>query len=289
MAERHGGPVVVGVDGSESGSDAVRWAASEALGRGVGLRVVAVYTPLPRTRHTLGLESAYREQVTAALQTALDDAVRVATEAAPGIAVDRELRTGYPAPVLVAESDAATLTVVGSRGLGGFSGMLVGSVAVTLAARGGSPVLVVRGDRRPDSGLPVLLGVDGSPAGEAAIGPAFEWAARRAVPLRAVHAWLDVTVAPAAASLVDQEAWETEERALLAERLAGHPGEYPEVEVQRVVVRDRPARALIDGSADAGLVVVGSRGRGGVAGLLLGSVGQAVLHHAHCPVLVVRS
>lgn len=68
MAERHGGPVVVGVDGSESGSDAVRWAASEALGRGVGLRVVAVYTPLPRTRHTLGLESAYREQMTAALR-----------------------------------------------------------------------------------------------------------------------------------------------------------------------------------------------------------------------------
>lgn len=289
MAAQHTGPVVVGVDGSESALDAVRWAAAEAASRQLPLRLVAVFTPLPAApRHDMGLTAAYMEQAAASLRATLELAIEVAAGAAPGIGIDSELRTGYPAQVLTEESGSASLTVVGSRGLGGFTGLLVGSVAVTLAAHGGSPVLVVRGDRAPGSTLPVLLGVDGSPTGEAAVGIAFEEAFRRAVPLRALHAWSDVVVDPAVAVLVDHEAWETEERALLAERLAGWSGKYPGVAVERVVVQDRPARALVQHSADAGLVVVGSRGRGGLAGLVLGSVGQAVLRHAQCPVLVVR-
>ncbi|MEV1292197.1 universal stress protein [Pseudonocardia sp. NPDC049635] len=289
MAARHTGPVVAGVDGSESALDAVRWAADEAASRHVPLRLVAVFTPLPAApRHDLGLTAAYREQVATSLRATLELATEVAAGAAPGIEIDSELRTGHPAQVLTEESRSAVLTVVGSRGLGGFTGLLIGSVAVTLAAHGGSPVLVVRGERAPGSGLPVLLGVDGSPAGEAAVGVAFEEASRRSVPLRALHAWSDVVVDPAVAVLIDSEAWETEERALLAERLAGWSGKYPDVEVERVVVRDRPARALVRHSAEAGLVVLGSRGRGGLAGLLLGSVGQAVLRHATCPVLIVR-
>ncbi|MEU6700704.1 universal stress protein [Pseudonocardia sp. NPDC046786] len=289
MAAQQTGPVVVGVDGSESALDAVRWAAAEAASRNVPLRLVAVFTPLPAApRHDMGLTAAYRDQVVTSQRGTLEVAAEVAAGAAPGVEIGTELRTGYPGQVLTDESRSAVLTVVGSRGLGGFTGLLVGSVAVTLAAHGESPVLVVRGDRAPDSGLPVLLGVDGSPAGEAAVGIAFEEASRRAVRLRALHAWSDVVVDPAVAVLVDHQAWETEERALLAERLAGWSGKYPDVEVDRVVVQDRPAHALVQGSADAGLVVVGSRGRGGLAGLVLGSVGQAVLRHAQCPVLVVR-
>ncbi|BBG00990.1 MULTISPECIES: universal stress protein [Pseudonocardia] len=289
MAAQHIGPVVVGVDGSESALDAVRWAAAEAASRNVPLRLVAVFSPLPAApRHDMGLTAAYLEQVSASLRATLELSTEVAAGAAPGIEIDSELRTGYPAQVLTDESRSAVLTVVGSRGLGGFTGLLVGSVAVSLAAHGDSPVLVVRGDRKPGSGLPVLLGVDGSPAGEAAVGTGFAEASRRSVPLRALHAWSDVVVDPAVAVLIDHQAWETEERALLAERLAGWSATFPDVEVERIVVRDRPAHALVEHSADAGLVVVGSRGRGGLAGLVLGSVGQAVLRHAQCPVLVVR-
>ena len=295
MSQQQGGPVVAGVDGSESALDAVRCAAAEAADRRRGLRLVAVFTPLPsRTRHDLGLAPVYREQATGVLREQLAAAAEVATAAAPGVAVETELRTGYPAQILVEESYAASLTVVGSRGLGGFSGLLVGSVAVAVAAHGGSPVLVVRGDGAAggagaaQAGLPVVLGVDGSPAGEAAVGLAFETAARRAVPLRAVHAWSDVVLDPAVAVLIDREALEAEERALLAERLAGWSQKYPDVEVEHVLVRDRPAHALVEESARAGLVVVGSRGRGGLAGLLLGSVGHALLHHARSPVLIAR-
>lgn len=319
MSQQQGGPVVAGVDGSESALDAVRCAAAEAADRRRGLRLVAVFTPLPSgTRHDLGLAPVYREQAMGVLREQLAAAAEVATAAAPGIEVETELRTGYPAQVLVEESHGASLTVVGSRGLGGFSGLLVGSVAVAVAAHGGSPVLVVRGDGAArggsaaggagaaggdgaagsagvvdgdgasQAGLPVVLGVDGSPAGEAAVGLAFETAARRAVPLRAVHAWSDVVLDPAVAVLIDREAMETEERALLAERLAGWSQKYPDVEVEHVLVRDRPAHALVEESARAGLVVVGSRGRGGLAGLLLGSVGHALLHHARSPVLIAR-
>ncbi|OLL76913.1 Universal stress protein family [Pseudonocardia sp. Ae168_Ps1] len=287
MSDQQGRPVVVGIDGSASARDAVRWAAAEAVARRVRLRLVAVYTPLPPGhRHDMGLGPAYRAQVVGTLQEALTGAAALVS----GIDVDleSEIRAGYPADVLTEESRGASLTVVGSRGLGGFSGLLVGSVAVAVAAHGGSPVLVVRGERAPDAGLPVVLGVDGSPAGEAAVGPAFEQASRRSVPLRAVHAWSDVVLDPAVAVLIDAAALEAEEREVLAERLAGWSEKYPDVDVQRIVVRDRPAHALIAESAGAGLVVVGSRGRGGLAGLLLGSVGQALLRHADCPVLVAR-
>ncbi|MBC3191137.1 universal stress protein [Pseudonocardia sp. C8] len=289
MSEQRRGPVVVGVDGSASALDAVRWAAGEAAARRVGLRLVAVFTPLPRSpRHDLGLAARYREHAVEELRGQLTSAAGVVTAAAPEVTVETDLRTGYPAPVLVEESHGASLTVVGSRGLGGFSGLLVGSVAVAIAAHGGSPVLVVRGDRGPDAALPVVLGVDGSPAGESAVGIAFELAARRSVPLRAVHAWSDTAVGQDGAVLIDRQTLETEEREVLAERLAGWAQKFPDVDVQRVVVRDRPAHALVEEAAGAAVVVVGSRGRGGLTGLLLGSVGQALLHHADSPVLIAR-
>ena len=125
-------------------------------------------------------------------------------------------------------------------------------------------------------------------ASEAAVAFAVEAAALRGVPLVAVHAWHDVAVDPTMASLVDWDAVESDEREVLAERLAGLRASHPDLAVRKLVVRDRPARALVDESRGAQLVVVGSRGRGGLRGLLLGSVSQQLLHHAHCPVAVVR-
>jgi len=193
--------------------------------------------------------------------------------------------------VLLAESTRAELVVLGDRGLGGFAGLLIGSVAVALAAHAACPVVVVRGaepDRTTSRPEPVVVGVDGSPAGEAAVAFAFEAAALRGVPLVAVHTWRDLLVDATMAPLVDWDAVEADEREVLAERLAGWGEKYPDVEVRRLVTRDRPAHALVQESGRAQLVVVGSRGRGGIAGMLLGSVSQALLHHSACPVVVTR-
>ena len=292
-----GGAVVVGVDGSDSARRAVRWAAAEAALRHAPLRLVSVFTALPPGRFGDPSRSgSYRRHLVETGQAALDAAAGVAGEVAPGVEVQPELREGFPGPVLLAASRDAVLTVVGSRGLGGFIGLLAGSIAVALAARGGSPVVVVRGDEvAPEAGgaetpdqRPVLVGVDGSPASEAAIGLAFDEAALRGAPLQALHSWLDHGLVPALAAGIDWATLETEEHVLLAQRLAGWSQKYPDVDVRRVVERDRPAHALVTASAAAQLVVVGSRGRGGGAGLFLGSVSHALLHHSRCPVMVAR-
>ena len=134
----------------------------------------------------------------------------------------------------------------------------------------------------------MVLGVDGSPLSEPALAAAFEAASARAVPLVAVYAWRDLLLDPGLA-LRDWAVVEQQGRAELAERLAGWSGKYPDVPVRRVVVRDAPARALVEQSVTAQLLVVGSHGRGGVGALLLGSVSHAVLHRSHCPVMIVRA
>ena len=284
--------VVVGVDGSDCALQAVRWAAMEAARRNLPLRLVAVHSwPKGGLVGDPGLgvdpRAVLREVVLGQLRTAAE----TATGAAPGLAVEQVEVTGYPAPVLAAESQAAELVVLGDRGLGGFTGLLIGSVAVALAGQAACPVVVVRG-AEPDYAVPlpdpVVVGVDGSPTSEAAVAFAFEEAALRGVPLVAVHVWRDLVVDPTMAPLIDWDAAEAEEREVLAERLAGWAEKYPDVPVRGLVARDRPAHALVDESGRAQLVVVGSRGRGGLRGMLLGSVSQALLHHAHCPVAVVR-
>jgi nucleotide-binding universal stress UspA family protein len=198
--------------------------------------------------------------------------------------------TGGAAAVLVAQSRGAAMVVVGDRGLGGFSGLLIGSVAVQLAAHADCPVLVARGQSHLAG--PVVLGVDGSPEASAAVAHAFDEAWLREAPLVALHAWLD-PVARAAGDMLplvyDVDQIRDEEARLLAEAVAGCREEYPDVAVQEELVRAPTRAALIDRSVEARMLVVGTRGRGGIRGLLLGSVSQAMLHHAACPVLVVPS
>ncbi|NMH97537.1 universal stress protein [Pseudonocardia acidicola] len=285
--------VVAGVDGSESACEAVRWAAVEAALRNVPLRLVNAFGWMT-TAHLgdPGLGVAYREVLLEAARDQLGAAAAVARAAAPGIEIEQEVRTGYPAPVLTDESKRTQLLVLGSRGLGGFTGLLVGSVAVSVAAHASCPVVVVRGpvsDRPAPGAAPVVVGVDGSPMSEAALAFAFDTAALRRAPLIAVHTWRDVMLDPTMVPLLDWDAIEADERLVLAERLAGWSEKYPDVEVRRLVTRDRPARALVEQSGGAQLVVVGARGRGGFTGLLLGSVSQALLRHSRCPVAVVRS
>ena len=286
-----GMPVVVGVDGSASALEAARWAAREAARRRTGVQLISAFGWLEtRHLHSQGLGVRYRETMLARTREDVSAAAEAVAEAAPGIEISERVADGFPVPLLIAASRRAEVVVLGDRGLGGFTSLLVGSVAIGLAAGAACPVVVVRGERSSDAG-PVVVGVDGSEISVAALGFAFDAAARREVPLVAVHAWTDSVFEAAVAPLLDWDAIEADERRVLAERLAGWGEKYPDVEVRRVVVQDRPAHALIEqATADgAQLVVVGSHGRGSAAGLVLGSVSHAVLHHSPCAVAVVRA
>jgi nucleotide-binding universal stress UspA family protein len=288
MDVQHAGrPVVVGLDGSESSEEAVRWAAREAARRKAPLRVVQAVDPTvpPHKYGDPGFGPDVHEIRLRGARAHLRKAARAASEEAPGVVVEQEVVDGFPAPQLVKESSAAQLVVIGDRGRGGVAGLLLGSVAVALAARGACPVAVVRG-RGSASGGPVVVGVDGSPISEAALAYAFEAADARSTDLVVVHAWRDLL--PDQVTLLD-DAIEQQARAELSERLAGWCGKYPDLRVRRVVVRDSPAKAILEESVTAQLVVLGSHGRGSVDALLLGSVSNAVLHRADCPVVVVRA
>jgi nucleotide-binding universal stress UspA family protein len=187
------------------------------------------------------------------------------------------------------------LTVVGTRGGGRIPEVLLGSVALHVAAHGRSPVAVIspRGGELTNSGS-VLLGIDGSGTSEAAVAYAFEEADRRAATLDAVLAWDDAALRGFAGSeefgLLEDE----EEHAVLAEQLAGWRDKFPDVPVRQRIVHGRPADALLHYGAQSPatrpqLVVVGSRGRGGLSGLLLGSTSQSLICHAPWPVVVVRN
>ncbi|MFJ8790632.1 universal stress protein [Streptomyces sp. NPDC102462] len=288
-----GKPVVVGVDGSPSSLDAVETAAHEAAVRGTGLRLVHAFG-WPSVRPPLGgppwspAVAGVRELVDGTLA----DAEQRAREIAPGVDIAREVTVGEPLMVLEIESRTASLVVVGSRGLGSFGSLLLGSTAVHLAAHGRCPVLVARG--RPNPAGPVLLAVDGSPAGERAVEFAFAEASMRGAGLLALHVWNTWGEGPGAEPaapvnvVVGIERLREEEQRLLDETLSEHLPRYPQIPVERRLVRSRIRPALIEASRDAQLVVAGARGRGGFTGLLLGSVSQALLHHAHCPVAVIR-
>ncbi|MEU3148162.1 MULTISPECIES: universal stress protein [unclassified Streptomyces] len=288
-------PVVVGVDGSAPSLEAVDLAAREARLRGRGLKVVhafvwpMMHAPFGPGPSPLGpAEGGPRDLV----GWTVAEAVERARSAEPEVEVTHAVVTGEPLTVLEAQSREAALVVVGSRGLGGFVGLLAGSTAVHLATHSRCPVLVVREQPRP--ARRVLVGVDGSPAGDAAVEFAFAEAALRGAPLTALHAW---TLWNASLPALQDESMpytnppgelEDSEERLVTEALSGRGERYPGVTVEHKVVRGGAREALIEASRDAGLLVLGARGRGGFAGLLLGSVSQALLQHAHCPVAVVR-
>ncbi|HEY7596123.1 MAG TPA: universal stress protein [Actinophytocola sp.] len=288
-------PVVVGIDGSASALDAVRWAAREAERRHAPLRLVHVCFLMPvRHPRQIAPPPEYHDAILEQGRHWLNQATEAARTTAPDVPLSTDQRDGVAADVLIRESLTAQLVVLGSRGLGGFRGLLVGSVSVALSAHGHCPVVVMHGPggagTPPENG-PVVVGVDGSPLSDAAVEFAFTAAAERGVDLVAVHSWMDVPMSAGWASLPDTIDWEfvgAAEARRLDEVLAGWSEKFPEVVVRKVVERDRPQRALLKASAGAQLVVVGSRGRGALTGLGLGSVSQSLLHYAECPVATAR-
>ncbi|MFF0109572.1 universal stress protein [Streptomyces hirsutus] len=287
-------PVVVGVDGSPSALAAVEAAAQEARMKGAKLHVVHAFVwpamHVPSGGSPLGPPAG---SVQESVEHLLAEAVERALATAPGVVADQAVIAGEAVTALEAQSRTAQLMVVGHRGSGGFAGLLLGSTSVHLAAHSHCPVMVVR-ERLADDG-PVLVAVDGTPQSRGAIVCAFEEASMRGANLVALHVWGtwsdhgDTRPADLVDLIGDVERLQAHEERLLDEALSGHREEHPEVTVHARVVRGRTRPTLIEASRDAQLMVVGARGRGGFTGLLLGSVSQAVLHHAHCPVTVVRS
>lgn len=281
--------VLVTVDGSAESDTAIRWAADEAAMRKLPITLMHVVAPVVVTWPVRYLESGYRHWQEDQAELIIELGQKL-VQSAPGgsdLVLQTEVRHGTVATELIAASKKATITVVGSRGLGAVGAALLGSVSRSLLHYARCPVAVISAsDGQADASRPVLLGVDGSPASEAAVAWAFDEASRRGVDLVAMHAWSDVSSVPPFAP--EWRSYEQEGGEVLAERLSGWQERYPHIHVHRRVICDRPAHRLIEESRRAQLVVLGSRGRGGFARLLLGSVSAAVAESSTTPVIVVR-
>lgn len=282
---RHG--IVVGVDGSPSSDAAVAWAAHAAVLRGVGLTLVYA---LPGAASPVWLDVAlpqdYWDYQDQRGREILDAARGVAVKAIAGQQEPRIIAKavpGHAVATLIDYSRNADLVVVGSRGLSKWSRRLLGSVSSSLAAHAHGAVAVIP-ETEPPNG-PVVVGVDGSPASAFAAEIAFDEASRRGVELVVVHTWTNLNFEFPDVKWEDLSA---EAERALSEQLAGWCERYPDVVVRRVVMPDKPARQLLAQAETAQLVVVGNRGRGGFAGLLLGSVSSAVVQSSPVPVIVAR-
>ncbi|MDT5338593.1 MAG: hypothetical protein QOD90_4098 [Mycobacterium sp.] len=286
--------VVVGVDGSAGSRIALQWAARDAELRGVALTLVHVVAPTagPWRESSVLPEWAHREREHG--HQVLDDARKTLDERPKHtrLRVRCEMPSAHAVSALVDLSKDAEMVVVGCLGTGTLRGRHLGSVSSGLAHYAHCPVAVIH-DGIPldtESTAPILVGIDGSPASESAIAVAFDEAARRNVGLVALHAWKDVSVFDSAVSF-KRDGWpalHSKEEEALEGRLASWIERYPDVPVRRLIVRDEPARPLIDQSRAAQLIVVGSHGSGGFAGMLLGSVSAAVVMLARVPIIVAR-
>lgn len=288
--------VVVAVDGSEASQNAVRWAANTANKRGVPLRLAASYT-MPQFLYAEGMVPPQElfDELQSETMDMIEAARVVAHEVAPDIKIGYVIAEGSPIDMLLDMSSDVTMIVMGSRGLGGLSGMVMGSVSAAVVSHADCPVVVVRSDNHvteTNKYGPVVVGVDGSDVSQRATEFAFEEAQARGAMLVAIHTWMDMQVQASLAGLAAaQQEWEIiekEQTTLLKDRLQPLLERFPDVEVEMVITRDRPVRALEDCAHNAQLLVVGSHGRGGFRGMLLGSTSRALLQSAPCPMVVVR-
>jgi nucleotide-binding universal stress UspA family protein len=294
--------VVAGLDGSPESRAAAEWAAREARLRGLPLKIVHVWEPVPEPMAQAPLLGAETQQ---------HWSERIPREAAegialrhPGVEVTVEQRTGDSADALTKAAEDAELLVLGSRGLSGFGGFLLGSVGQSVVAHTERPVVLVRaGEQAADehetdpAGIPsaatpyrpVVLGLDAASPDDTVIEFAFEAAARRGTGLRAVHGWNlpPYYVYGLSTDLQLHDEIARQRAATLTEALRPWRQKYPNVEVTEESRAGSPAYQLVDAAREASLVVVGRRIRRSPLGAHIGPVTHAVLHHATAPVVVV--
>lgn len=287
--DRERAPVVVGIDGPGSALEAVDWAMAEAATQGRPLRIVHAFHPaLPADPYGMVPPTDCLAVARTGAEALLREAVARARAVASDVEVSAHLLPGAPNPALLDEATRARLLVLGSRGLSGMRGLLARSVSVQVAAHARCPVVIIR--QSHGAGGPgraparVVVGIEPAPvpgtsgagtSGAGVIGFAFEAARQRGIPLAAVHAWGPPEI-------------EARASGALARALEPWRHRFPDVTVLPAAVRDDPAHALVTASLGAALVVVGSRGRGHLRGSMFGSVSQAVLHHGHSPVAIIR-
>jgi nucleotide-binding universal stress UspA family protein len=285
--------IIVGIDGSPESDAAVNWAAHDAAIRGLPLTVVHVESPAAATWSQAPVLEESPEEQQAEGRTLLAHASTIARDAIADTAqvqINGELlSSSTPVPTLVEQSKDAELIVVGSRGRGALSRSILGSVSAGLIRHAHCPVALIRDvdPEHPDPAPgPVLVGIDGSTA-DLATAIAFEEASLRNAELIALHAWNDIDMN--AIPGYDWSPTTAKEGHLLAAALAGWQERYPDVSVHEQLVSGRAAHALVDASESAQLVVVGGHGSGALAGMLLGSVSNAVVQAVQRPVIVARS
>lgn len=289
-------PTVVGVDGSASALDAVRWAALDARLHRSDLVVVSAIS-LPRSLTGVGiLPEPVVQQSRSEISRILEEAATLAARDSArsgAITIDTVSSENSAVATLLELSTTARMIVIATPGLGGTEQRSLGSIGFAVTTHARCPVTVVRGwtgDSLDHESRPVVVGVDGTKASAAAVALAFEEAYVRSAPLTAVHSWSDADLS--VGFPIRGLEWPTNRPA--AEDQLGHMLEpnirrYPTVSVRPVVVKDRPVQALLDHAQGARLAVIGSHGRGGFAGMMLGSTSRSVLARASCPVTVVPS
>lgn len=288
--------VIVAVDGGEPSNNAVRWAANTAMKRGVPLQLASSYT-MPQFLYAEGMvppQELFDDLQNECLKK-IDAAREIAKEIAPDLEIGHTVAEGSPIDMLLGLSKDATMIVMGSRGLGGLSGMVLGSVSAAVVAHASCPVVVVREDNAVTEETkygPVVVGVDGSDVSVKATQVAFEEAQARGAELVAVHTYLENQVhEPMAGAILGEDQWkkfEDEREEKLDRELEPLVQQFSDVKVRKVVTRDRPVRALVEQAKNAQLLITGSHGRGGFKGMLLGSTSRALLQAAPCPMMVVR-
>lgn len=280
-------PIVVGTDGSPSAATAVLWAADEATRRSLPLRIVHIREPW--SYGTVAYPApGLLDQLAEAGEGLLKDAEDLAREDHPDLQIETRFVYGRIAESLREQSADASEIVVGHRGFGGFTGLLLGGFSLRVAGHIAGPVVVVRGDRTGDHGE-IVVGIDPFEDGQAAVlDYAFEAASIRQARLRIVHAWALSPMMYEAPYVIEPAEIEQGAKAALDTVVEPWRTRYPDLEMVEETVREHPVSALLDASAHADLLVVGSRSRSGLGAALLGSVSHGVIHHATCPVAVVR-
>lgn len=284
--------IVIGYDGSTGAGHALEWGLRLARRRRAPVRIVHAFEP---SMYAIGLGGGYAAASVDDLRAATEREVVAVRDRARAQYTDLEVSSALEVEnadrLLVKMSRHAATIVLGSRGVSGLTTRLAGSTTMYVAAHAGCTVVAVPpGSAANGSG--VVVGLDGSEQSQAAVSYAFQQASELRQPLVAVHAWFEpVTMSVLDAGLPlghDPVSYSRDQEILLAESLAGWSEKYPDVPVVRRVVHDHAVAALVDAAAGAHLLVVGCRGRGAVASLLLGSVSHGVLHLATTPVAVVH-